>query len=330
MSSKKAQKNKKLDQYDCAYCMGPAENKCQRCLITYYCSKECQKAHWKEGHKHNCVHPNDRKASKQPDVKKKAEINECAICLEGLNDNLQKLECGHTFHRKCIDDLRKYQMNQVCPLCRAKLPDSIEKQYDDIIFEFFKLEYIVLQRDNTWRKLTGSERRKMENILTVLNNLADQNDPVSQNTLGLLYKEGKGVKKDTHLANQYFVKGVMNDNDLSFYNLGLSYYFGDGIKKNFKLAEKYFLKSATNGHIKAQNNLGSICFQNKDYQNAFYWFKKAAEEGHYCAQDNLSKMYGLGLGTNKNKMLEQYWKERSNISKSMMDAISFKPIKVEF
>ena len=122
----------------------------------------------------------------------------------------------------------------------------------------------------------------------------------------------------------------MNDNDLSFYNLRLSYYFGDGIKKNFKLAEKFFLKSATNGHIKGQNNLGSICFQNKDYQNAFYWFKKAAEEGHYCAQDNLSKMYGLGLGTNKNKMLEQYWKERSNISKSMMDAISFKPIKAEF
>ena len=76
----------------------------------------------------------------------------------------------------------------------------------------------------------------MENILTVLNNLADQNDPVSQNTLGLLYKEGKGVKRDTHLANQYFVKGVMND-------LGLSYYFGDGIKKNFKLAEKYIYQT---------------------------------------------------------------------------------------
>ena len=28
--------------------------KCSRCLFEYYCNRECQKKHWKQGHKSNC------------------------------------------------------------------------------------------------------------------------------------------------------------------------------------------------------------------------------------------------------------------------------------
>ncbi|GKY93661.1 hypothetical protein MPSEU_000333500 [Mayamaea pseudoterrestris] len=38
----------------------PRLSTCTRCKMTYYCSKECQKAAWKAGHKTACREPNQR------------------------------------------------------------------------------------------------------------------------------------------------------------------------------------------------------------------------------------------------------------------------------
>ena len=40
----------------CAACAAPLENKCFRCGIckTRYCGQDCQKQHWKGGHKALC------------------------------------------------------------------------------------------------------------------------------------------------------------------------------------------------------------------------------------------------------------------------------------
>lgn len=40
----------------CEYCgkMGEKHGKCGRCKVVYYCSKECQSADWKLGHKNQC------------------------------------------------------------------------------------------------------------------------------------------------------------------------------------------------------------------------------------------------------------------------------------
>ena len=47
---------------------GPADEhkKCSRCKQQFYCSKDCQKMHWKRGHKKVCVEP-----------------PLCTICLDG-------------------------------------------------------------------------------------------------------------------------------------------------------------------------------------------------------------------------------------------------------
>ena len=41
------------DQDICATCKKAAETKCTNCRNVFYCSKECQKKHWKE-HKYEC------------------------------------------------------------------------------------------------------------------------------------------------------------------------------------------------------------------------------------------------------------------------------------
>jgi len=41
----------------------------------------------------------------------------CAICLDDINDNMTKLDCGHKFHSKCIN-LWIEKGHKTCPMCR--------------------------------------------------------------------------------------------------------------------------------------------------------------------------------------------------------------------
>ena len=47
----------------CASCHASEEDaklmKCARCQMKWYCSRDCQKAHWKLGHKLYCVQARD-------------------------------------------------------------------------------------------------------------------------------------------------------------------------------------------------------------------------------------------------------------------------------
>ena len=43
---------------------------------------------------------------------------ECAVCLTALSGACKSLPCGHSFHRRCINQWR-YRGNHTCPMCRA-------------------------------------------------------------------------------------------------------------------------------------------------------------------------------------------------------------------
>ena len=56
-------------------------------------------------------------------IKKEEEHLMCNICLEQFKENEYKriVECGHNFHKRCIDKwINKYN-NFTCPLCRTDL-----------------------------------------------------------------------------------------------------------------------------------------------------------------------------------------------------------------
>ena len=92
------------DAQTCANCLavlgraGVANLKCARCGLVAYCSKDCQRAHWKANHKQFCVAKTDRIPPPTPPIPEKAETanserrraaaskaaaadEECAICL---------------------------------------------------------------------------------------------------------------------------------------------------------------------------------------------------------------------------------------------------------
>jgi hypothetical protein len=45
--------------------------------------------------------------------------NSCSICLLNLDNNIGILNCGHSFHLKCIEDWR--EKNDSCPICRNQI-----------------------------------------------------------------------------------------------------------------------------------------------------------------------------------------------------------------
>ena len=56
-------------------------------------------------------------------IKEKDRIigkEECSICKEKFKENEYKrdMECGHVYHKKCIDKWLKVKYN--CPMCRSK------------------------------------------------------------------------------------------------------------------------------------------------------------------------------------------------------------------
>lgn len=49
---------------------------------------------------------------------------DCAICINKIESNeyIRKLKCNHLFHKKCVDNwLKKNIENANCPMCRSKV-----------------------------------------------------------------------------------------------------------------------------------------------------------------------------------------------------------------
>ena len=53
----------------------------------------------------------------------------CYMCLEKINDNGTKLECNHTYHNTCLENLRK--KSEICPECNVKSDKQVTNLTND-------------------------------------------------------------------------------------------------------------------------------------------------------------------------------------------------------
>lgn len=341
-----------LPLHDCANC-GATEGSlpgiihhrsCGRCKATFYCSIGCQRDHWKfGGHKLKCVAPEKRKVNENLALDKgvKTGEEECAICLEPLSpaSSLCTLPCAHTFHASCVKMLRDAGVNQTCPLCRAKLPSSPEKTFDDAANIYFPLERRVQQSNGDWRQLSRTEQLRMKEAVGLFKYAAEQGIAKAQYNLGVIYERGRGVQQSQKVAFEWYEKaaeqsfanaqynlGVMYTNgrgtkqslnrafelyekaasqghEMAQFNLGVAFHNGRGVKQNIVEAVKYYEKAAMQGHPDAQYNLGVLYFQgigvDQSNELALEWFQKAAEQGESLAQCNLGVIYRDGIGVSQ-------------------------------
>lgn len=102
---------------------------CTGCRLEWYCSKACQAAHWKGGHKQSCVDPGDRR----PGAEALQGSIVCAICRSDTGETVEMCCCSGQMHAHCAMGL--ILRGAPCPFCRSPLPsysDAADWDMDDV------------------------------------------------------------------------------------------------------------------------------------------------------------------------------------------------------
>src|SRR5262245_57484853 len=73
---------------------------------------------------------------------------------------------------------------------------------------------------------------------------AEKGEVEAQNTLGLAYRNGRGVPQDYALAAEWFQKAADKGNAAAQRNLGMLYVDGLGVKQDTAEAVKWLTKAA--------------------------------------------------------------------------------------
>ena len=141
----------------------------------------------------------------------------------------------------------------------------------------------------------------------------------AQFLLGLFHEYGAGGPQDYKKARQWYQKAAESGNIMAPLNLARLYYNGQGGPADINQATKWWEKVAEypdeikvgdiDGKVQAQNNLGLIYFDAKDYEKARYWFEKAAEADKKEVQAKLALgfIYFNGLGVPQDLQKSRYW-----------------------
>jgi TPR repeat protein len=148
---------------------------------------------------------------------------------------------------------------------------------------------------------------------------AEQENPVAQGKLGLMYSSfkqlvrtihsGEGLEQDFEKAIAWYESAADQVTDKQLTDFGLS---KEGLRllkralRNTKAAQgdvkaqDALRKAAEQGEAEAQIALGDAYYNGegakKDYKQAVSWYRKAAEQGNPVAQKKLGLMYSSGEG----------------------------------
>ena len=114
------------------------------------------------------------------------EGEECPVCLETLvlNDPM-RLPCTHLICNQCLQQLHRHGVNQLCPLCRAKLPCGCDTLYSEAVTLWTRADRGKGDRDSQFRQAVGLCQRVME---------LDSSHVGAIGLLGRCYQNGLGLE----------------------------------------------------------------------------------------------------------------------------------------
>jgi TPR repeat protein len=122
----------------------------------------------------------------------------------------------------------------------------------------------------------------------------------AQDTLGQLYVNGSGVKRNDAEAYRWFELASKSGFALAQDHLGNMLANGISVPTNFDKAFTLFRLAAEKGLADAQFDVGQFYREGKgvstNLDEAARWYLKAAEQGHQAAQINLAGMRADGIG----------------------------------
>ncbi len=142
--------------------------------------------------------------------------------------------------------------------------------------------------------------------------LADRGNVVAQNTLGLMYRDGKnGVQRDDVQAVHYFQLAANAGNADGQVNLGAMYVLARGVPQDYATALHWFQLAAVQNNSYGQYSVGYLYYFGfavpKDYATALHWFELAAAQGNHNAEYSIGYMYDNGIGVPKDDAMAARW-----------------------
>ena len=150
-----------------------------------------------------------------------------------------------------------------------------------------------------------------------LHKAVEQGNADAQCLLGLLYRDGLGVEKNSLKEFSLFSKAAEQGNVTAQYNLGEIYYYGQEVTQNYFKAFNWYSKAAEQDDNNAQYTMGELYYNGQgttqNYEQALNWFRKAAEKGNVNAKMQIASMYYNGEGTPQNYL------EASKLYRSMAE-----------
>ena len=159
--------------------------------------------------------------------------------------------------------------------------------------------------------------------------LADGGCPYSQCLVGLMHKDGIGVKKDAHLAFEFMQRSA----DQGFADaerwLGEMYFKGEGVPQNRKKALAWFEKAAKNDVIEAQYKIGHMYRKSglpELQAKGADWIAKAEKTGVADVEGEVAKVPPIPVSgyagsstsyTNGVSNIAQSWGGYSSLARSL-------------
>lgn len=129
--------------------------------------------------------------------------------------------------------------------------------------------------------------------------LAEQGDANAQFNLGLLYRNGQGVKRDDREALIWFTRAARQGMLDAQYNTGLMYMEGRGVAVSKPEAFKWWELAAAKGHAPSQHNLAVLyaygIATGVDTGKALELWRLSAAQGYKQARQALYQAYTEGL-----------------------------------
>jgi uncharacterized protein len=143
------------------------------------------------------------------------------------------------------------------------------------------------------------QRQQYASALKLFEAAARKGNPEAQHTLGFMYRDGMGTRRDNAKAMAWYRKAAEQGYAPAAYNLGLMYAQGEGARPDATTAQIWFRKAADHGSVEAQVKLAEIAVGEEKYEDAFLWFNKAADQDDADAAFNVGSLYYVGRGVAK-------------------------------
>jgi uncharacterized protein len=127
---------------------------------------------------------------------------------------------------------------------------------------------------------------------------AAQGQAEAEFDLGVLYAQGRGVRRDLTEAEQWYRKAADQGNAEAEFALGQMYSRGWGVPRDEADAIRWFQMAnapETDGPATDWAVIEGYGVQ-QDQRQAAYWYEQAAQKGHAEAQYNLARLYAAGKG----------------------------------